>query len=97
MPQNQPILEFLPQHYFPLGCWVMKFTMFCHLTKHILYFKLAKICPLILEKKTNAQPTTDDDGRQRIVTGPLSDPGDLEINRTDGRTEERRTTGGRYF
>ena len=76
--------------------WNLQFLFSLPNRCYILY--LVKIGPVILEKKTltlDQWRTTI--GRQFIVTDPLSDLGDLKINRTYGWTEERRTTDGQYF
>ena len=54
------------------GC-VMKFKISCLLTLQMLHTNLVKIGPV------NARSTTDNDGRQPIAIGHLSDSGDLKI------------------
>ena len=63
-----------------VGGGVMIFTIFC-LFKYRSYIpNLFKIGPVVLEKKRlthDARRTTNDDGRQPIAVGHLSDSGDL--------------------
>ena len=78
--RNTSILNFLPQNYLPFGWGVMKFTISCLLTLQMLHTKFGKDWPSSFwGEDVNAQPTTDDDGRQPIAIGHLSDSGDLKI------------------
>ena len=52
----------------------MKFTISCLLTYRCYIPNLVRIGPVVFEKKM----LTDDDGRQPMVIGHLSDSGDLK-------------------
>ena len=54
----------------------MKFTISCLLTLQMLHTNLVKIGPVVHE---NMLTVTDDDGRQPIAIGHLSDSGDLKM------------------
>lgn len=72
----QSNISILPKEYVPLGLGVMKLTTVslpyrCHIPN------LVKIGPVFLED-VNAQRTKDDEGRQPIAKGHMSDPGELK-------------------
>ena len=67
-----------PPKCLPLGYWVMYFTISYLLTLQMLH-RCTEFCT-VLEKKmliVDGQQTTDEDRRQPMAIGYLSDPGDL--------------------
>ena len=79
--RNTAILHCSPQNYLPFGWGVMKFIISRVLPLMMLHTNLVKIGPVVSEEKMlthDALRTTDDDGRQPIAKGHLSDSGDLK-------------------
>ena len=59
---------------------VMKFSILVSLSFRCYILNLVKVSPVILEKMLthDARGAMDDDGRQPIATGHLSDSGELK-------------------
>ena len=70
---NTSTFDFSPPNYLPLER-VMEFSISCLLPYKCYRPNIVKISPIVLEKTM----LTDDDGRQPITIGHLSDSGDLK-------------------
>ena len=78
--RNTSILHFLSPNYLPYGWRVMKFTISGLLPLIMLHTKFGKDWPSSFwGEDVNVRRTTDDDGRQPIAIGHLSDSVDLKI------------------
>ena len=80
---NTAVLHFLPQNFLPIWRGVVKLKISSFITLQMLHAKFGKDWPSTSwEEDVNARRTTDDDERQPIAIGHLSDSGDLKTERT---------------